>query len=129
MPAYRVRVSRKAQEDEVTVYPLVAPKRLSVDAVADRAGVHPDLVRRYLALGLLDAVRDKNGLWWLAPNGPATVARIERLRAGLSLNYAALGLVLDLLDRITELEAALRSPAAARHGSRGRREPRWISTG
>ena len=28
------------------------------------------------------------------------IARIQRLRAGLALNYAALGLVLDLLDRI-----------------------------
>jgi len=30
------------------------------------------------------------------------------LRAGLSLNYAAIGLVLDLLDRIDELEEASR---------------------
>ena len=38
------------------------------------------------------------------PSSPR-VARIQRLRAGLGLNYAALGLVLDLLDRIAELEA------------------------
>jgi hypothetical protein len=37
-----------------------------------------------------------------------TVARVQRLRAGLSLNYAAIGLVLDLLDRIDELEEASR---------------------
>jgi hypothetical protein len=35
------------------------------------------------------------------------IARIHRLRAGLGLNYTALGVVLDLLDRIEELEAAL----------------------
>jgi hypothetical protein len=45
---------------------------------------------------------------WLTPQAPAVIARIQRLRATLSLNYAAVGLVLDLLDRITELEAALR---------------------
>jgi chaperone modulatory protein CbpM len=39
---------------------------------------------------------------------PATVARIQRLRGGLSLNYASIGLVLDLLDRVDRLEAALR---------------------
>jgi hypothetical protein len=38
----------------------------------------------------------------------ATAARIQRLRAGFSLNYAAVGLVMDLLDRIEELETALR---------------------
>jgi hypothetical protein len=46
---------------------------------------------------------------------------VQRLRAGLSLNYASIGLVLDLLDRIEELEAALRAP-----GRPARRLPRWI---
>ena len=45
----------------------------------------------------------------------AAVARIQRLRAGLALNYAALGLVLDLLDRI---ERAAKQPAATRPGGR-----------
>jgi hypothetical protein len=45
---------------------------------------------------------------WFAPGQLAVVARIQRLRAGLGLNYASIGLVLDLLDRITALEAALR---------------------
>jgi hypothetical protein len=35
----------------------------------------------------------------------ARVWRAQRLRAGLGLNYAAMGLVLDLLDRIAALEA------------------------
>jgi chaperone modulatory protein CbpM len=39
----------------------------------------------------------------------ATLARIRRLHAGLPLNYAAVGIVLDLLTRIDELEARLRS--------------------
>jgi hypothetical protein len=38
----------------------------------------------------------------------AEVARVQRLRAGFALNYAAVGLVADLLDRIAALEAALR---------------------
>jgi hypothetical protein len=33
---------------------------------------------------------------------------MQRLRAGFGLNYAAVALVTDLLDRITVLEAALR---------------------
>jgi chaperone modulatory protein CbpM len=44
------------------------------------------------------------------------MARIERLRTGLSLNYAALGLVIELLDRITELEGALRRQRRADPG-------------
>jgi hypothetical protein len=40
---------------------------------------------------------------------------MQRLRAGFALNYAALGLVADLLDRIAALEEALRR---ARRGGR-----------
>ena len=38
----------------------------------------------------------------------AAVARMQRLRAGFALNYAAVPLVTDLLDRIAVLETALR---------------------
>ena len=93
-------------------YAIVRPSRLSVDDFAGRTGLHPEQVRRYVALGLLPATRDAGGRTRLDPREVATVGRIERLRAGLSLNYAAIGLVLDLLDRIQTLEAALRSSPA-----------------
>jgi len=86
-------------------YALVRTPVLSLDGFADRAGLHPDLVRRFVALGLLRAERDPAGHLWLRPAELVTVARIERLHAGLALNYAAIGLVLDLLARIDELEA------------------------
>ncbi|MEU9469140.1 chaperone modulator CbpM [Streptomyces avermitilis] len=95
--------------------------RLSLDVVARRAGLHPALVRRFVALGLVDATRDSAGRLWFEPTAPATLARIQRLRAGLPLNYASLGLVMDLLDRINELEAALRRSNA---GSRS--DESWI---
>jgi len=89
-------------------YALVRPNLLDLRTFAAAAGLHPDLVRRLVALGMLEASFDACGDWWFAPGQLAVAARIQRLRAGLSLNYAAVGLVLDLLDRITELEAALR---------------------
>jgi DNA-binding transcriptional MerR regulator len=64
---------------------------------------------RLVALGLVDADRDAGGQLWFSPAQLAVMARIQRLRAGLALNYAAIGLVSDLLDRITVLETALRS--------------------
>ncbi|MFD5453011.1 MULTISPECIES: chaperone modulator CbpM [unclassified Streptomyces] len=89
-------------------YALVPVPRLSLDTVARRAGVHPDLVRRFVALGLVDAERDAAGRLVFDSAAPAVVARVQRLRSGLCLNYASIGLVLDLLDRISLLEAALR---------------------
>jgi chaperone modulatory protein CbpM len=100
---------------------LAPVRRLGLDVVAQRSGLHPDLVRRFVALGLLDASRDAAGRLWFEPSAPATLARIQRLRATLPLNYASLGLVLDLLDRISELEAALRRSNA---GSRS--DESWI---
>ena len=87
-------------------YLLTSPNRLDLDAFARRAGVHPDLIRRYVTLGLVPASSDARGQLWFSPAELSTVARIRRLRAGLSINYAAMGLVLDLLERIRALEAA-----------------------
>jgi hypothetical protein len=93
-----------------TTYALARPVRLDLDAFARMAGLHPDVVRRLVALGLVDTMRDRTGAMWFTPSQLAAVARLQRLRAGFSLNYAALGLVVDLLDRIARLEAAQRRP-------------------
>lgn len=109
-------------------YPPVLPRRLPLERFARRARVHPELVRHFVALGLVEATRDPAGELWLDPAELGTVARIQRLRAGLSLNYASIGLVLDLLDRIEELEAALRSGGPvvrARQRRAGRSERPW----
>ena len=89
-------------------YALARPARLDLECFARAAGLHPDLVRRFVAAGVLDAWRDSAGALWFSPRQLATVCRIQRLRAGFALNYAALGLVIDLLDRIEALEAAMR---------------------
>jgi hypothetical protein len=111
--------------------------RLGLDHFSRRCGLHPELVRRFVALGLVPAVRDTDGELWFDPAQVAAVARLQRLRATLPLNYAALGLVADLLDRIAELETALRirghtEPVRPRPGPREptdrKRSPRWTST-
>ncbi|HKA68463.1 MAG TPA: chaperone modulator CbpM [Actinomycetes bacterium] len=84
---------------------LTRPIRLDLDSFARAAGLHPQLVRRLVALGLLEPVRDGSGQLWFTREELARVARIQRLRAAFSLNYAAVGLVVELLDRIAELEA------------------------
>ncbi|MFF7945591.1 chaperone modulator CbpM [Streptomyces griseorubiginosus] len=95
-------------------YALVPVPRLSVATVARRSGLHPELIRRFVALGLVDAERDSAGHLVFDPTAPAVLARIQRLRSGLCLNYASIGLVLDLLDRISLLEAALRGRGTRR---------------
>ena len=88
---------------------LVPVDRLDIDSFARATGLHPELVRRLVALGLLEVVRDEAGNLWFQPGQIAAAYRLQRLRAGLSLNYASLGVVVDLLDRISKLEAELRN--------------------
>lgn len=89
-------------------YALVRPARLDLESFARATGTHPELVTRLVALGLLDAERDAGGRLCFPPRQVAVMARIQRLRAGFAVNYAALGLVLDLLDRLEAAEASLR---------------------
>jgi hypothetical protein len=97
-------------------YAIIRAARLSLEEFALMSSLHPDLIRRLVALGLIDADRDTAGELWFSRGDLAAVARMQRLRAGFALNYAAIGLVTDLLDRIAVLEAALRGQAARRPG-------------
>jgi hypothetical protein len=72
---------------------------IEVRVLAREAGVHPDLVRRFVALGLLEPYpRD----------AAARIARAARLRRDLGLNWAGAVLACELLERIDELERRLR---------------------
>jgi hypothetical protein len=94
--------------------------RLSLDAFAADAGIHPELLRRLITLGLVEPYVDGAGQFWFSPTQLSALARARRLHDGLGLNYAALGVVLDLLARIDELEAAVRSGRPP-----SRRNPSW----
>ena len=132
------------------IRPRAAGKRLDLESFAAAAGLHPEFVLRLVSLGLIEAGSGSapqgrlegrlsqdpgqgpatgsgpgaTGELWFSPAQLAVVARIQRLRSGLSLNYAALGLVIDLLDRVSELESALRK--AQRGAQRG--ESAWTRT-
>ncbi len=97
-------------------YALARPVRLDLESFARATGTHPDLVRRLVTLGVLDAETDQAGQLWFAPAQCAAMARVQRLRAGFALNYAAVGLVADLLDRIAALETAVRGNSARSGG-------------
>ena len=92
-----------------TRYPPARVARYRLDAFAVRSGVHPELLHRFVALGLVEAHPGPGGQLWFDAADLATVARIRRLHNDLSLNYAAVGLVLDLLDEIERLQARART--------------------
>jgi chaperone modulatory protein CbpM len=90
-------------------YALSFPARLDLEAFARTTQTHPDVIRKLVVLGAMDAQTDSAGNLWFVPAQAASIARIKRLRASFSINYASVGLVCDLLDRIAELEATARA--------------------
>jgi len=83
--------------------PLVA-----LEVLAREAGLHPDLVGRFVALGLLDVDGGTLDAPLLRRDAAARLARAGRLRRDLGLNYAGAVLACQLLERIDVLEARLR---------------------
>jgi DNA-binding transcriptional MerR regulator len=79
---------------------------VELTVVARQAGVKTVHVRRYLEFGLFepDPTSTAGGSPRFDPGSAARVARAERLRRDLGLNYAGAVLVCELLDRISELE-------------------------
>ena len=90
---------------------LVYRTTLDLETFSRAVGMHPELVRRLVTLGLLEATIGSGGLSF-AREQLAAAARIRRLRESLALNYAAIGVVTELLDRIADLERARRDPSS-----------------
>jgi hypothetical protein len=77
---------------------------VELPVIARQAGVRVSLVRRYLAFGLFEPCSGTSQAPLFEPSCAGRLARAERLRRDLGLNYAGAVLACELLDRIRELE-------------------------
>jgi chaperone modulatory protein CbpM len=84
------------------------PGPIELEALAREAGLHPDLVRRFVQLGLLEPMPGPWGTPRFPRDAAARLARASRLRRDLSLSYSSAVFATELLARIDELEARLR---------------------
>jgi chaperone modulatory protein CbpM len=76
---------------------------LTLDALARRANMHPDVVERYVELGLIHPCKGEDSIVF----EPSTVVRlgsVNRLRQILGINLAGIAVVLDLIDQICTLQ-------------------------
>jgi DNA-binding transcriptional MerR regulator len=92
---------------------LVRPARrlVAIEAIARDAGVHPDMVRQLVRLGLLEPRGGTRTAPLFRPQDAVLVARATRLRRDLGVNYAGAVLAVELLARIEDLEHRLRAGA------------------
>ncbi|GLI34356.1 chaperone modulator CbpM [Desulforhabdus amnigena] len=82
---------------------------LGLTEVAYRCGVHPELIDRFVKLGLVDYVEHSaEGEALFDAEVIPLVRRILRLRNELGVNYAGIGVILELMARIESLESHIR---------------------
>lgn len=92
------------------------PALLRLDALAREAGIHPDLVRRLVALGLIEPAGGTATTPLFRRRDAPLLARAMRLRRDLGLNYPGAVLACELLARIDEYERRLRgTPTHTEH--------------
>ena len=80
---------------------------LTVQAVADAAGTRSVLVARLVRSGLLESVRDDAGEPLVPCHALVRLRRMLRLRRDLGVNFAGACVILDLVDRVEELDREL----------------------
>jgi pimeloyl-ACP methyl ester carboxylesterase len=84
---------------------------VGIETLALEAGMHPQLVRRLVLLGLIEPGGGTTAAPLFRRQDAALLARAARLRRDLGVNYAGAVLASELLARIEELERRLRGSA------------------
>jgi|SRR5881296_1061013 len=81
---------------------VLQPRRdlLPLDEVASRAGVHPELLHRFIKFGLIEPADESTAEILLDPEALHRICVIQRLRRDLGVNLAGVGVILELLDRL-----------------------------
>ena len=82
---------------------------LTLSEVAYRCGLHPELIERLVEIGLIEyAEGDVEGEALFHADVIPLLGRILRLRNHLGVNYAGIGVILELMARIESLENHIR---------------------
>ncbi len=82
---------------------------LTIKQVADLTGVQEDLIEKFISLGLIDPLgKNQNGEWVFSKDVIPLIYKIMRLHNDLEINFAGIGVVLELLERIEALEKRIK---------------------
>jgi DNA-binding transcriptional MerR regulator len=101
---YDIIINHEQETDELTL-----------EALAQRAGVHPSLIERFVQLGLIQPVGGRADLHF-AYSSLIRLRMICRLRQSLGINCAGIAVIFDLLDKLSALSRENESLHAREHG-------------
>ena len=80
---------------------------LTFEMVADIVGARQSLVVRLAQQGLIDTVDDESGEQFLPRRAVIRLRRMQRLRRDLGVNFAGAAVILDLVNRLNEMNREL----------------------
>ena len=78
-----------------------------ISVVARMVNLHPQTLRHYERLGLLQPTRTEGNVRLYSPRDVERVRKICRLSDELGVNLAGVDIILNLLDRVEELQEEL----------------------
>ena len=81
--------------------------RPTLEGLASAADLHPDLVARFAAYGLLEPVSTRGAELRFDFTAISRLRTIRRLRSDLGINLPGIAVVLDLVERIETLQREL----------------------
>ncbi len=80
---------------------------LTLEDLASEAGVHPELVEKFVSYGLIEAAAECGGRPLFARSAVERLRSIIRLRRDLGVNLPGIAVILEMRDRIRALEEEL----------------------
>ncbi len=84
-------------------------RNYTLTELACRSGLHPELIERFMRLGLIEySDQSQDGEPLFDSGVLLLIRRIIRLRNELGVNYAGIGVILELMSRLEALEARIR---------------------
>jgi DNA-binding transcriptional MerR regulator len=90
---------------------LLGPDQMTLEVLAQRAGVHPQRVLDYVEYGLLEPDESMGGRLLFTTATVARLVKIERLRRDLGVNLTGIAIILDLLERLQKAALGARRSA------------------
>lgn len=81
------------------------PRReLTLDSLASCTQIHPQLVERFIEVGLIEPVERAGPSPLFDVSVIPRIRIIERLRCDLGINLAGIAVILDMVDRLRAVE-------------------------
>jgi DNA-binding transcriptional MerR regulator len=82
----------------------IESNEVTLDNLAALAGLHPALVERFVEYGLIQPTATRGLLFLFDSSKSSRLRSIMRLRTDLGLNLQGVAVVLDLLERLRDLD-------------------------